>query len=51
MQNRSRVRIIRLKDIQTVKNVCPSYLIDTEAATHEPVLKILQRFTLAGDFR
>jgi folate-binding protein YgfZ len=45
------VRIIRLKDIQTEKKVCPSYLIDTEAATHEPVLKILQRFTLAGDFR
>ena len=27
------------------------FLIDTEAATHEPVLKTLYRFTLAGDFR
>ncbi len=45
------VRVTRLKDIQTDKNVCPSYLIDTEAATHERVLTTLQRFTLAGDFR
>lgn len=44
------VRVIRLKDIDS-KSVCPSYLIDTEAATHESVLKTLQRFTLAGDFR
>jgi glycine cleavage system T protein len=28
-----------------------SYLFDTEAATHAPVLKTLERFTLAGDFR
>jgi len=27
------------------------YLIDTEEATREPVLKLLERFTLAGDFR
>ena len=27
------------------------FLIDTEPATHEPVLKSLNRFTLAGDFR
>ena len=45
------VRIMRLKDIDTEKATCPSYLIDTEAASHESVLKILQRFTLAGDFR
>ena len=45
------VRIMRLKDIDTDKVTCPSYLIDTEAASHENVLKILQRFTLAGDFR
>src|ERR687897_3830020 len=35
------VRITRLKDVD------PSYLIDTEAASHESVLGILQRFTLA----
>src|SRR5438876_246709 len=27
------------------------FLIDTEAATHETVLKLLERFTLAGDFQ
>ncbi len=27
------------------------FLIDTESATHDTVLKLLQRFTLAGDFR
>ena len=27
------------------------FLIDTEAATHAPVLKTIERFTLAGDFR
>src|SRR6266536_2975354 len=27
------------------------FLIDTESATHEIVLKLLDRFTLAGDFR
>jgi glycine cleavage system T protein len=35
------VRVARLKD---------EFLIDTEAATHETVLKTIQRFTLAGDF-
>ncbi len=27
------------------------FLIDTESATHETTLKLLERFTLAGDFR
>ncbi len=45
------VRVLRLKDIASEKATCPSYLIDTEAATHDSVLKVLQRFTLAGDFR
>jgi len=27
------------------------FLIDTEGATHDTVLKLLERFTLAGDFR
>jgi folate-binding protein YgfZ len=44
------VRVIRLKDQGTDKNVCPTFLIDTEAATHERVLKTIERFTLAGDF-
>lgn len=58
------VRVIRLKDEgidQTTaaglarreprENVCPTFLIDTEAVTHERVLKTIERFTLAGDFR
>ncbi|MEP6818920.1 MAG: aminomethyltransferase family protein [bacterium] len=54
------VRVVRLKDEGTEgtegtkttdKNVCPTFLIDTEAATLERVLKTIERFTLAGDFR
>src|SRR5437870_10744051 len=36
------VRIIHRQD---------GFLIDTEEATHQRVLKLLERFTLAGDFR
>jgi folate-binding protein YgfZ len=36
------VRVARLGD---------SYLLETEAATHEKVLKTIERFTFAGDFR
>jgi folate-binding protein YgfZ len=32
-------------------NAGPTFLIDTEATTHAPVLKTIERFTLAGDFR
>jgi folate-binding protein YgfZ len=58
------VRVIRLPDEQTDQttsaelprlgprgNVCPTFLIDTEPATSERVLKTIERFTLAGDFR
>jgi folate-binding protein YgfZ len=45
------VRVIRLKDEGADKSVSPVFLIDTEAATHERVLKTIERFTLAGDFR
>jgi folate-binding protein YgfZ len=58
------VRVVRLKDEGTDQttpaglsrrgpreNVAPTFLIDTEAATHERVLKTIERFTLAGDFR
>ena len=47
------VRVIRPLDQKadgTDKNVCPTFLIDTEAATHASVLKTIERFTLAGDF-
>lgn len=37
------VRVIRGSD--------PSFLIDTEAASHEAVLKTISRFTMAGDFK
>ena len=45
------VRVIRLADEEPGKNICPTFLIDTEPATHERVLKTIERFTLAGDFR
>jgi len=57
------VRVVRLKDEGEGKTtpaglprqgprekVSPNFLIDTEAATHERVLKTIERFTLAGDF-
>ena len=56
-------RVVRLRDKGTDmttpaglsrrgprENICPTFLIDTEAATHANVLKNIQRFTLAGDF-
>ena len=58
------VRVVRLKDEGTDQttpeglpqqnprpDVNPTFLIDTEPATHERVLKTIERFTLAGDFR
>lgn len=45
------VRVVRLKDEGEGKNACPTYLLDTEAPTDESVLKTIERFTLAGDFR
>ena len=36
------VRVIRRRD---------DFLLDTEAATHQKVLKLIERFTLAGDFK
>src|SRR6478672_6339005 len=36
------VRIIHRED---------GFLIDTEAATHEAVLRLIERFTMAGDFK
>ncbi len=45
------VRVVRLKDEEPNKKVSPTFLIETEAATHKHVLKTIERFTLAGDFR
>ena len=42
------VRVIRLSDELEKKR--PVFLIDTEPASHEVVLKTIGRFTLAGDF-
>jgi glycine cleavage system aminomethyltransferase T len=44
-------RVIRTHDDQTGKKACPTFLLDTEAVTHHRVLKTIERFTLAGDFR
>jgi len=45
------VRVVRYKDDPTGGKSAASFLIDTEAATHSNVLKTIERFTLAGDFR
>jgi len=42
------VRVIRLLDDTSGT---PRFLLDSEAATHKAVLKTIERFTLAGDFR
>jgi len=44
-------RVVRLKDEETDGNVCPAFLIDTAPVTRGSVLKTIERFTLAGDFR
>src|SRR5215213_2070359 len=37
--------------VRVIRGSEPSFLIDTETATHEAVLKTVSRFTLAGDFK
>jgi len=44
------VRVVRIRDEQTGQNPHPTFLLDTEAATHLQALKAIGRFTLAGDF-
>lgn len=44
------VRVVRKPDDATGKKPVPVFLIDTEPATREAVLKTIERFTLAGDF-
>jgi len=44
------VRVIRKPDDATGKKPVHVFLIDTEPATREAVLKTIERFTLAGDF-
>jgi folate-binding protein YgfZ len=44
------VRVIRLADETTEKAPVPAFVLDTEAATHERVLKTIEKFTFAGDF-
>src|ERR1044071_1984234 len=36
--------------VRVIRGNGPAFLIDTEAASHEAVLKTIARFTLAGDF-
>ncbi len=45
------VRVVRLADESTKEKASPTFLIESEAATHESVLKTISRFTMAGDFR
>jgi folate-binding protein YgfZ len=44
------VRVARLADEPANKKASPTFLLDTEPATHERVLKTIARFTMAGDF-
>lgn len=44
------VRVIHTTDDTAGKTVQPTFIIDTEPATHDRVLQTIQRFTLAGDF-
>src|SRR5215470_1290570 len=37
--------------VRVIRGSEPSFLIDTETASHESVLKTVSRFTLAGDFK
>jgi len=41
------VRVVRLGDADSK----PRFLLDTEAATHSALLKTIERFTMAGDFK
>jgi len=45
------VRVVRYQDDLTDKKTGPTFLLDTEAITHANVLKTIDRFTFAGDFR
>jgi folate-binding protein YgfZ len=44
------VRIVRLAD-EVTRSASPTFLLDTEAPTHARLLKTIERFTMAGDFR
>jgi tRNA-modifying protein YgfZ len=37
--------------VRVIRGNEPSFLIDTETASHEAVLKTISRFTMAGDFK
>lgn len=37
--------------VRVIRASGPEFLIDTETASHEPVVKTVSRFTLAGDFK
>jgi folate-binding protein YgfZ len=37
--------------VRVIRENEPSFLIDTETASHEAVLKTISRFTMAGDFK
>jgi len=44
------VRIIRTADDTAGKTAQPTFIIDTEPASHDRVFQTIQKFTLAGDF-
>src|SRR5258705_3600386 len=44
------VRVARLADEPANKKASPKFLLETEPATHESVLRNITRFTMAGEF-
>jgi glycine cleavage system aminomethyltransferase T len=44
-------RVVRLRDEQAAKGASPTFILETEAATRQLLLKTIERFTMAGDFR
>src|SRR5258705_7570251 len=44
------VRVARLADEPENKKASPKFLLETEPATHESVLRNITRFTMAGEF-
>ena len=44
------VRVMRLPNEKGDEGDVPSFLLDTEPATHRQLLEVIERFTLAGDF-
>ena len=45
------LRVVRAGESDAEGSDCRTFLIDTEAITHDRIMKTIERFTMAGDFR